>query len=249
LTPPHEGLTLDDRVAIPAVTATPGMADQNPFSGARQMSNQEAAGQPEPPDDETDRLLQACLDRLAAGDTEAKKDLITVAYERLTKRTRQMLKKFPSVQKFNDTGDVADEACMKLLKSLDAIHPDNTRRFLGLAGLQIRRVLIDLYRRYKGRESYEANRATNVFQGADGAQQHHVDGVVEAVYDPNLDEFERLHLAAEELEEADQELFHMRWFLGMTHAQIAAQFGCCEKTVKRDWSRVKEFLWQRMNGG
>ena len=132
----------------------------------------EAAGQPEPPDDETDRLLQACLDRLAAGDTEAKKDLITVAYERLTKRTRQMLKKFPSVQKFNDTGDVADEACMKLLKSLDAIHPENTRRFLGLAGLEIRRVLIDLYRRYKGRESYEANRATNVFQGADGAQQH-----------------------------------------------------------------------------
>lgn len=40
----------------------------------------------------------------------------------------------------------------------------------------------------------------------------------------------------------------MKWFLEMTAAQIVAQLGCPEKTVKRDWSRVEEFLWRQSKG-
>lgn len=226
-----------------------GLGDQALVAGAPRMKPQDAADEPASPDDATDRLLQVCLDRLAAGDPAAKNDLVTVAHARLWKRAHQMLRRFPSVNTFNQTGDVVNEASVKLLQSLDAIHPENPRRFLGLVGLELRRVLIDLYRHCKGPESYEANRATNVFRGGDGELHHHVDGVADAGDESDLDEFERLHKAAEQLDEVDQELFHMRWFLNMTHAQIAAQRGCSEKTVKRDWSRVKEFLWRKVKGG
>lgn len=212
------------------------------------MTSPEAADNAVPPDDATDGLLQACLDRLAAGDPLAKNDLLAVGYGRLTKRARQMLRQFPAVHQWNDTGDVVQEACLRLVTSLEAIQPENPRRFLGLVGLHIRRVLIDLYRHCRGPESYEANRATNVFRGSDGALHHHVDGAAAAGDDPDLPMFERLHRAAERLDEADQELFHMRWFLGMTHAQIAAQIGCSEKTVKREWNRVKSLLWRQAAG-
>lgn len=117
------------------------------------MKPQDAGDEPADPDNTTDRLLESCLDRLAAGDPDAKNDLINVACARLTKRAHQMLGQFPAVHECNETGDVVQEACLRLARSLDSIHPENPRQFLGLAGLHIRQVLIDLHRRCKGPES------------------------------------------------------------------------------------------------
>lgn len=201
------------------------------------------------PQDDLERRLQRGLERLAAGDPNAKGDLIAVAYGRLEKRARQMLGTFPAVRRSNDTGDVLQEACLRLARALDAVQPEDPRRFLGLAGLQIRRVLIDLSRHCRGPESYDANHATNVVRGADGQTRQRVDDAVDAGGDADQSVWERLHAAAESLDEADQELFHLRWFLGMTHGQIAAQLGCSEKTVKRDWNRVKDLLRRQSGEG
>lgn len=196
----------------------------------------------------SDRRLQDCLDRLAAGDPRAKDEVIAVAFARLEQRASQMLVGFPSVRRSSDTGDVVQEACLRLVRTLDAIHPKDPRQFLGLVGLHIRRVLIDLYRYCRGPESYEANHATNVVRGTDGHLHHHVDCVPD---EPSLTDestWTRLHAAAESLSGEDQELFHMRWFLGMTHDQIARQIGCSEKTAKRNWRRVKDILRRRVGG-
>lgn len=196
--------------------------------------------------DPIDRLLQSCLDRLAAGDAatvnDVLNDLLIVAEHRLRKRAHQMLGGFRLVRVTHDTNDVVQETCLKLMTSIQAIKPESPRQFLGLVGKNMRWVLIDLHRRCSGPQSYEANRATNVYRDTDGEVRHVVDRAPDAGRDPSLFDFEQLHEAAGQLDEADQELFHMRWFLRMTHAQIAAQLGCCEKTVKRDWKRVKEHL-------
>lgn len=193
-----------------------------------------------------DGLLQSCLDRLAAGDAstmnELLNDLFLVVQARLRKRARQVIRGFRLVRVTHDTNDLMQETSIKLMTSIKALKPESTRQFLGLVGKNMRWVLIDLHRQCSGPQSYEANRATNVFRGSDGELQHHVDQVADAGDDPDLTRFERLHEAAERLDEADQELFHMRWFVGMTHAQIAAQLGCCDKTAKREWSRVKRQL-------
>jgi RNA polymerase sigma factor (sigma-70 family) len=196
-----------------------------------------------------DARLQDCLDRLAAGDPAAKNDLIAAAYAQFERRAHQMLTGFPAVRRSHDTGDVVQEACLRLVRSLEALHPENPRQLLGLAGLHIRRVLIDLYRHCRGPESYEANHATNVARQDDGELRHRVDDAPARPGDSDQSAWERLHAAAETLDSIDQELFHLRWFLGLTHAQIATQLGCSEKTVKRDWNRVKETLRQRAGDG
>lgn len=204
----------------------------------------------EPDDaDGFEQKLQSCLDLLAAGDPGAKDELLGVAYARMEHRARQMLYGFRAVRGSYDTGDVAHEAYIGLHRSLDSVHPENPRQFLGLVALHIRRTLIDLYRRCRGPESYDANRATNVFRGADGAVRYHVDEVADQGADSDQPAWERLHEAVGKLDAGDQELFNFRWILGLTHAQIAAQVGVSEKTIWRSWIRIKDELRRHAGDG
>lgn len=205
---------------------------------------------PETPDgaDDWERRLQGCLDKLAAGDPAARNELFGVAYGRLEYRARKMLSGFKGVKGFYDTGDVAQEAAIALDRSLQAIHPENPRRFLGLVALHVKRTLIDLYRKCQGRESYEANRATNVFYDAKGHLLEHVNQLPAPGEDADQSAWERLHEAVGELDADAQELFNLRWILGLTHAQIAAQLGVSEKTVIRSWTNVKNKLREEFRG-
>jgi RNA polymerase sigma factor (sigma-70 family) len=194
-----------------------------------------------------DRRLQAGLALLAAGDPAAKEAIFQVAYERLEQRSRKMLAGFRVVRGLYDTGDVAHEAYLWLHRSLDVIQPDTPRQFLGLVALHIRRTLIDLYRRCRGPESHEANRASNVYRDANGILRHHVDEAEAAAADQSA--WERLHEAVATLDADDQEIFNLRWILGMTHAQIGAQLGVSEKTAWRAWMRIKDELRKKAEDG
>ena len=60
-----------------------------------------------------------------------------------------MLQRFPSVQRWAETGDVLQNALMRLLRSLQDVEPESMRRFYGLAAEQMRRELLDLARHYQ----------------------------------------------------------------------------------------------------
>lgn len=190
--------------------------------------------------------IQACLDKLSAGDPTAKDSLLAIAYDRLEHRARQMLAGFQLLKGSYETNDVLHEAYIGLHKSLDAIHPENPRQFLGLVALHIRRKLIDLYRHCRGPESYEANRATNAFRGTDGVVRHYVDQYPDTGADTGDSRWVRLLEEVSTLNTEDQELFGFRFINGMTHIQIAAQLAVSEKTVIRRWNAVKAELQRRL---
>ena len=50
-----------------------------------------------------------------------------------------------------DTGDVLQNSTIRLLRSLQTMRPATTRDYFNLAAVHIRRELIDLARRCKGR--------------------------------------------------------------------------------------------------
>src|SRR5262245_52572469 len=94
--------------------------------------------------------LQGLVDRMRAGDLAARDELLRGYYARLERLARQMLRAYPRVRRWEETGDVLNPALLRLLRALEDVRPESTRAFLGLAALQIRRELLNLYQHYYG---------------------------------------------------------------------------------------------------
>ena len=106
------------------------------------------------------------LDRLRAGDDQARGSLITHASQRLQNLATRMLKDFPSVARWEQTDDVFQNALLRLWHALRDTPPETEQHFFNLAAAVIRRELIDLSRRYRGPEGIGANHATDAGGGS-----------------------------------------------------------------------------------
>src|SRR4051812_18581982 len=95
--------------------------------------------------------LQGWLERIRAGDAAAREELLRCVGERLEALTRTMLRGFPAVKRWDDTGDVFQGAVLRLLRCLRDVEMASTRDFMNLAAVQIRRELLDLARLYARR--------------------------------------------------------------------------------------------------
>src|SRR5260370_11899999 len=90
------------------------------------------------------RHLQACLDRLQAGDEAARRELFDVACRQLVRLARRMLKDYRRLKRWEETDDVFQGAMLRLYQALLHVTPSSLADFYRLAALQIRRELIYL---------------------------------------------------------------------------------------------------------
>ena len=67
--------------------------------------------------------IQKSLDRLRA----ARDELIAVAADRLRLLTRQMLRDYPDVHRWEQTDDVMQKAVLRLCRALEAVPGDGAR--------------------------------------------------------------------------------------------------------------------------
>ena len=181
--------------------------------------------------------MNGYLDRLRAGDRAAANDLLVRVGDRLERLAEQMLQRFPNVKRWVDTGDVLNSAVMRLLRSLHAMAPANTREFMGLAALHIRRELLDLARHFRGRAAR-----------ADGGA-----APVEELPSPesagdDLDLWIDFHEAVERLPAAEREVVGLTFYHGWSQADIANLFGVDERTVRRRWRSACEKLADDLDG-
>src|SRR4051812_10202529 len=94
--------------------------------------------------------LQHCLDRMRQGDAAARDELLRHVTGRLERLTRKMLKDYPGVRRWTETGDVLQNALLRLLRALADVQPATVRDFFALATVQVRRELLDLARHFQG---------------------------------------------------------------------------------------------------
>ena len=115
---------------------------------------------PSPPMPELTGQTAGWLDLMRAGDTTARQRLIEHSCERLRGLARKMLRRYPKVHRWEETDDVFVEAVTRLHRALETVQPESPRHFYNLAATQIRRVLIDLSRRYYGAEGLGSHHDT-----------------------------------------------------------------------------------------
>jgi RNA polymerase sigma-70 factor (ECF subfamily) len=94
--------------------------------------------------------LDGLVHRLHSGQSEARNQLIEMAYEHLEQITQRMLRRFPRVQAADEAGDVLHGALLRLLRALDDVKPGSPKELFALAIGEIKRELVDRARQYSG---------------------------------------------------------------------------------------------------
>jgi RNA polymerase sigma factor (sigma-70 family) len=191
--------------------------------------------------------LQGYLDRLRAGDAAARSELLSAASERLTRLARKMLKADGRLRRWEETGDVFQNAVLRLCRALEAVTPSNLREFFRLAALQVRRELTDLARHHFGPHGEAAHHdSAPPEKGSDARLGLHVPDVRD---EPGaLAVWAELHDKAGALPEEEREAFDLIYYQGLTHVEAAALLGVSSKTIQRRWQSACLALHDLMDG-
>lgn len=194
------------------------------------------------PDTFDTQMLQGCIDRWQAGDRGAADELLRGAEDRLNRLARKMCRGFPRVAGLAETEDVLNPALVRLLNTLRTLRPATTRDFFNLAGVHLRRELIDLARHFKNKVWVSLNPGPDDSAGPPGA------GHPAAPVAEDLDHWVRFHEAVERLPAEEREVVGLVFYHGWTREQIAALFGRSVKTVTRRWQDACRNLRRMVDG-
>jgi RNA polymerase sigma-70 factor (ECF subfamily) len=180
-------------------------------------------------------LLHAWIDRMRAGDPAAPEELVYACCGRLERLARKMLRGFPTVARWEQTGDVLQNALVRLLRALQDVRPESMRHFFNLAATQMRRELLDLARHYQSHHAPKDSHPSCA-DASSSSDTHPVaeppDGAEPA---EELERWRAFHEQVEALPVEEREVVSLVFYHGWTQAEIAELFQVTERTVRRYW--------------
>jgi len=189
----------------------------------------------------TDRQLEQLVADVRQGVKGAQERLLEHANDRLLRLTRQMLRNYPALRRWETTDDVQQNALVRLYRALSEVEVESARHFLNLAGTQIRRELIDLKRHYFGAQGIAANHHTD-HRPADDAG-----GPLDCGGEPDdLASWTAFHEACSELPTEEREVVTLLYYQGLSQQAAADLLGISLRTVKRRWFSARTLLHERL---
>ena len=173
------------------------------------------------------------LFRLAqAGDEAALKEVFDTTYDELRVQARARLRRSPRSTVL-DTTSLVHEAYLRFASS-GQLNIGDREHFLRYASHVMRSVIVDFIRERRaerrGGGAPHVTLNSEIGDGATGRDEDEILGV---------------HAALEELARVDPrlvQLVEMRYFAGMTDAEIAAVLGINDRTVRRNWDKARLLL-------
>lgn len=181
-------------------------------------------------------VLQKCLDRWQAGDRAAADDLLRAVSTRLEKLAGKMIRAFPNVRGLADTDDVLQNSLVRLFRTLRSLRPATPRDFFNLAAVHIRRELLDLARRARGRDTVPLSLGST-----DSPVRQEL-----AVPAADTDSWVRFHEAVDQLPIEEREVVGLVFYHGWTQKKIAELFQVDERTIRRRWAAACDHLRKRV---
>lgn len=179
--------------------------------------------------------LHRLLDQIQAGEASAQDELVRRVIGRMERLTRKMLRGFQGVRAWEQTGDVLQNALMRLLRTLQKLRPADTRGFFSLAAEHIRRELIDLNRHYQGALGHGKNLELRNYSVREDSGPPSLDPLDSAPAIDELEKWHAFHQAVANLQDDEREVFNLTFYHGWTQVQIAQLLGVHERTVRRLW--------------
>jgi RNA polymerase sigma-70 factor (ECF subfamily) len=173
--------------------------------------------------------LQLWTQRIRQGDRDALDELVRAAVSRLEPLARKMLRGFPGVRHYEETGDVLQGALMRLLRALQEVDPPSMRDFVGLAAEQLRRELLDLSRHYYGPRGQGTHQVGAVPLEGVPAPEASDEGPAE------LERWCAFHEGVARLPAEEREVVGLIFYHGWSQKQVAEVLQVTDRTVRRWW--------------
>jgi len=171
------------------------------------------------------------LEAVQRGDDGAVERLFALLYDDLRKLAHARLRRSGGLTLL-DTTSLVHESYLKLLNS-GSLEASDRGQFMSYAARVMRSVVVDFVRRRS------ADR-----RGGDAVHVE-LDTEVASLTDPREREIIRINEALDELAKIDERMVkvvEMRYFAGMTEAEIADALGVTDRTVRRDWQKARLLL-------
>jgi RNA polymerase sigma-70 factor (ECF subfamily) len=193
--------------------------------------------------EENEIPLQQWLDRLRAGDEDARDQLIRHACARLRRLARKMLRDYPDVRRWEQTDDVLQNALIRLYRYLLRVQPESVRHFVALAARVIRSELIDMARHYYGPQGPGARHHSDPeFLAHPPAAPPGGEEAAPGGGTLTLGEWGAFHEAVERLPEEERELVNCLFYQQFDQRQTAEILDVSVSTVKRRWRSARTLL-------
>jgi len=177
------------------------------------------------------------LDRVQQGEAKAAEELLPLVYEELRKLAALKMAQESPGQTLQPTA-LVHEAWLRLVG--DAHQQWNSRgHFFGAAAEAMRRILVENARR---------KRALRHGGGHERVDLSSLEIAAESEDDQMLEVSEALEELAR-LDAGQAEVVKLRFFLGMKLEEIASLLGVSTKTVQRQWTHARAWLFERIRHG
>ncbi len=187
------------------------------------------------------RAVTQLLASVRAGRGDAAQELLEVIYSELKQLARGRLAREHKNRSLVAT-ELVHECYLRLFDSSQTVEWQNRAHFFGAAAEAMRRILVD-----------RARSAKRVKRGGDRerVELHNADRVADAEPEAQNEELIALDQALSQLESEDERMARvvkLRYFAGLTTAQVAEALELTERTVHRDWAAAKTWLHRRLSG-
>lgn len=173
---------------------------------------------------------QILLKDWRSGDIDARDKL----FERLYSELRQVSAALLRAESNNSlsTGDLVNEAAIRLMQ-IDRIDWSDRAHFLALSARAMRRILIDHAR--KKNSDKRSHKKVTLLTRFEGAPQR-----------MDLDVLDKALIRLKAIDEDKATIVELRFFGGLSLAEIAEVLGTSESTVKRQWRVTRAWMTDMM---
>lgn len=174
------------------------------------------------------------LNQWQAGDKQALDNIIPLVYQELRQLATAQLNrnKKNSIQ----CTELVAEAYIRLIDT-DNINWNDRNHFYSMAARTMRRVLVDKFRKNNADKRGNNQTLLTFKDDSENAQQQTLE----------LDKLEDALTELEKLDSRQAEIVTLRFFGGLKSQEIAEVLSVSARTVRRDWSVAKLWLFREVN--
>lgn len=175
------------------------------------------------------------LRRVSVGERRAADDLLELVYEDFRAMAAAYLRHEPNDVTLQPTA-LVHEAFLRLIDQNDVQWKGRTH-FLAIGAKAMRRILVDNARHRKRKKRGGSARKISFDEQMFLSPDH----------DDDLIAVDQLLSELQEIDARQSQIVELRFFGGMTSAEVAEYMGISKSTADREWRMVRAWLRQQLN--